>query len=107
MASEKAAEKKLLQKLRAIQSGGSNRYCCDCNEMGPTFVCTSLWVFVCTNCSGIHRELNHKVKGVSLSKWTEAEVANIENKGNEVRARMSVRCTSGLLGERKHLPCLK
>lgn len=39
-------------------------------------------VFVCTVCSGIHREMNNKVKGISVSKWTAEEIADIENGGN-------------------------
>ena len=34
-------------------------------------------------CSGVHREFQHKCKGISMSKWSPEEVKAIENGGNE------------------------
>ena len=42
-------------------------------------------IFVCSACSGIHRELSHKVKGVSMSNFTEKEAEFLASKGNDVR----------------------
>ena len=33
-------------------------------------------------CSGLHRELQHKCKGISMSKWTAEEVKAVEAGGN-------------------------
>ena len=33
-------------------------------------------------CSGLHREFQHKCKGISMSKWTPDEVKAIESGGN-------------------------
>lgn len=33
-------------------------------------------------CSGLHREFQHKCKGISMSKWTAEEVKAIEAGGN-------------------------
>jgi Putative GTPase activating protein for Arf len=42
-------------------------------------------VYVCSTCSGIHREMNHKgVKGVSMSNFTDKDVEFLLTKGNEV-----------------------
>ena len=41
-------------------------------------------IFVCSACSGIHRELSHKVKGVSMSNFAEKEAEFLAKWGNEV-----------------------
>ncbi|CAJ1448628.1 unnamed protein product [Effrenium voratum] len=51
-------------------------------QVGPTYVCLSFGTFVCTTCGGLHREFSHKVKGISVSKWTLEEVEDIERGGN-------------------------
>lgn len=38
--------------------------------------------FVCTKCSGIHRELQFKVKGISMSVFTPGDVADLSVGGN-------------------------
>ena len=48
----------------------------------PNYVDTTHNVFVCTSCSGLHRELQYKIKGISLSNFTEEEVAAIASMGN-------------------------
>jgi hypothetical protein len=37
---------------------------------------------VCMGCSGLHREFQHKCKGISMSKWTADEVKAVEAGGN-------------------------
>ncbi|KAF4710736.1 hypothetical protein FOZ62_024066 [Perkinsus olseni] len=76
-------QKNLVDRIKAFQkSDKANRHCADCGELGPTYICTDFGTFVCTECAGIHRELNHKVKGISVSKWTEQDVENLEAHGN-------------------------
>jgi hypothetical protein len=41
--------------------------------------------FVCSRCSGIHRELNHKVKGIGVSNFTETELNTLNKFGNDVK----------------------
>ncbi|CAA0810603.1 ArfGap/RecO-like zinc finger domain-containing protein, partial [Striga hermonthica] len=53
---------------------------------GPQYVCTTFWTFVCTNCSGVHREFTHRVKSVSMAKFNEDEIISLQAGGNE-RAR--------------------
>ncbi|CAD7926934.1 unnamed protein product [Amoebophrya sp. A25] len=87
---KKNSEQSLLDRIRAFQRSAENgsKKCADCPQMGPTYVCylDDYRFFVCTNCSGIHRELNHKVKGISVSKWTPEEVDDIVNGGGNKRA---------------------
>jgi len=40
--------------------------------------------FVCSPCSGVHREFNHRIKGIVHSSFTADEVVYMKNHGNEV-----------------------
>ncbi|KAK4355435.1 hypothetical protein RND71_024406 [Anisodus tanguticus] len=50
---------------------------------GPQYICTTFWTFVCTRCSGVHREFTHRVKSVSMARFSEEEVSALEAGGNE------------------------
>eukprot|EP00249_Psilotum_nudum_P022311 c28467_g1_i1 orf=141-1706(-) len=72
--------------VRSLLKQNANRRCINCNSLGPQYVCLNFWTFVCTTCSGMHREFTHRVKSVSMSKFTAQEVGALQNGGNE-RAR--------------------
>ncbi|TQD94070.1 hypothetical protein C1H46_020265 [Malus baccata] len=72
--------------IRGLMKLPPNRRCINCNGVGPQYVCTNFWTFVCVTCSGIHREFTHRVKSVSMSKFTSQEVEALQNGGNQ-RAR--------------------
>ncbi|PQQ07816.1 putative ADP-ribosylation factor GTPase-activating protein AGD14 isoform X1 [Prunus yedoensis var. nudiflora] len=72
--------------IRGLMKLPPNRRCINCNSLGPQYVCTNFWTFVCITCSGIHREFTHRVKSVSMSKFTSQEVEALQNGGNQ-RAR--------------------
>ncbi|CUV06006.1 unnamed protein product [Cryptosporidium hominis] len=77
-------ETELIERLRSFQKSCiENRKCANCNEIGPNYVCINFGTFVCSVCSGIHREFNHKVKGISLSKWKFDEIRLICSLGNK------------------------
>ncbi|XP_038698552.1 probable ADP-ribosylation factor GTPase-activating protein AGD14 isoform X2 [Tripterygium wilfordii] len=69
--------------IRGLLKLPENRRCINCNSLGPQYVCTNFWTFVCTNCSGIHREFTHRVKSVSMAKFTSQEVAALQEGGNQ------------------------
>ncbi|CEG44892.1 Predicted GTPase-activating protein [Plasmopara halstedii] len=107
--SEERQEERLIQDLRDFQrSIPANKRCFDCNEMMPQYVCLDFNTFVCTACSGIHREFAHRVKSISMSKFTESEVKNmIKRGGNEAAQKFwrskhdpSFRPNGGTDGER-------
>lgn len=76
-------QEKLVERLRAFQrQDPRNKRCADCGEIGPTYVCMDYGTFICTVCSGLHREIAHRVKGVSLSEWSPEEVNFILEHGN-------------------------
>ncbi|XP_010550492.1 PREDICTED: probable ADP-ribosylation factor GTPase-activating protein AGD14 isoform X3 [Tarenaya hassleriana] len=72
--------------IRGLMKLPPNRRCINCNSLGPQYVCTTFWTFVCMACSGIHREFTHRVKSVSMAKFTSQEVEALQNGGNQ-RAR--------------------
>ncbi|KAF7801418.1 putative ADP-ribosylation factor GTPase-activating protein AGD14 isoform X1 [Senna tora] len=72
--------------IRGLMKLPPNRRCINCNSLGPQYVCTNFWTFVCMTCSGIHREFTHRVKSVSMAKFTSQEVEALQNGGNQ-RAR--------------------
>ncbi|XP_077226431.1 putative ADP-ribosylation factor GTPase-activating protein AGD14 isoform X2 [Tasmannia lanceolata] len=72
--------------IRGLMKLPPNRKCINCNSLGPQYVCTNFWTFICIACSGIHREFTHRVKSVSMSKFTSQEVEALQSGGNQ-RAR--------------------
>jgi stromal membrane-associated protein len=63
----------------------ANQFCVDCNKTGPRWASANLGVFVCIECSGIHRNLGVHisfVRSVTLDYWTELQVTNMETWGN-------------------------
>lgn len=77
--------KKILSQLLKLEC---NRRCCDCSARGPTWASVNLGLFVCLNCSGIHRSLGthlSKVRSTTLDTWLPEQVEFISKLGN-VRA---------------------
>ncbi|XP_042513406.1 probable ADP-ribosylation factor GTPase-activating protein AGD14 isoform X3 [Macadamia integrifolia] len=72
--------------IRGLMKLPPNRRCINCNSLGPQYVCPNFWTFVCVTCSGIHREFTHRVKSVSMAKFTSQEVEALQKGGNQ-RAR--------------------
>ncbi|XP_047310851.1 probable ADP-ribosylation factor GTPase-activating protein AGD14 isoform X2 [Impatiens glandulifera] len=82
MASRVKEDAKNEKTIRNLLKLSENRRCINCNSLGPQYVCTNFWTFVCTNCSGIHREFTHRVKSISMAKFTSQEVASLQGGGN-------------------------
>ncbi|EYU21903.1 hypothetical protein MIMGU_mgv1a024605mg [Erythranthe guttata] len=76
-------EEKIEMIIRDLLKQTDNRRCINCNSLGPQYVCTTFWTFVCTNCSGVHREFTHRVKSVSMAKFNEEEITSLQAGGNE------------------------
>ncbi|KAE8687908.1 NSP-interacting GTPase, putative isoform 3 [Hibiscus syriacus] len=83
MASRVKEDEKNERIIRGLLKQQENRRCINCNSLGPQYVCTNFWTFVCTTCGGIHREFTHRVKSVSMAKFTSQEVAALQEGGNQ------------------------
>ncbi|ORZ03910.1 hypothetical protein BCR43DRAFT_484165 [Syncephalastrum racemosum] len=72
------------EKLQALLRQPENKTCFDCPTKSPIFANVTIQTFVCTRCSGLVREVGHRVKSISASTFTEAEVKALEAGGNAV-----------------------
>ncbi|EYU35659.1 hypothetical protein MIMGU_mgv1a004826mg [Erythranthe guttata] len=86
MSSSKREEERNEKIVKGLLKLPPNRRCINCNNLGPQYVCTNFWTFICITCSGIHREFTHRVKSVSMAKFTSQEVDSLQKGGNQ-RAR--------------------
>eukprot|EP00308_Calcidiscus_leptoporus_P026743 CAMPEP_0119376148 /NCGR_PEP_ID=MMETSP1334-20130426/39181_1 /TAXON_ID=127549 /ORGANISM="Calcidiscus leptoporus, Strain RCC1130" /LENGTH=133 /DNA_ID=CAMNT_0007394651 /DNA_START=65 /DNA_END=463 /DNA_ORIENTATION=+ len=80
----KKIEEKYQKLLKDIQRRPENRTCSDCDSRGNQYVVLPLNIFVCTTCSGIHREMQHRIKGVNMSTFSTDEIKALEKGGNSV-----------------------
>ncbi|KAG4999226.1 hypothetical protein JHK87_020298 [Glycine soja] len=83
MASRLKEDEKNERIIRGLLKLTPNRRCINCNSLGPQYVCSNFWTFVCINCSGIHREFTHRVKSVSMAKFSAQEVSALQEGGNQ------------------------
>jgi hypothetical protein len=62
-----------------------NQSCADCGDFKPRWASLTLGVFICIECSGIHRSMGaefSKVRSVDLDRWDMSAVESMESKGN-------------------------
>ncbi|THD23823.1 Arf GTPase activating protein [Fasciola hepatica] len=69
--------------LNAMVTHDENKYCFDCHQRGPIYVNVTIGSFVCTNCGGALRKYNHRVKSISMSNFTPAEIDFLRKRGNK------------------------
>ena len=69
-----ALQKQYQKILRTLMRAPSNKKCADCGEQCAVNVDTTHGIFICTNCSGIHRELGDRIKSVSMGNFVQDEI---------------------------------
>eukprot|EP01035_Chromulina_nebulosa_P033064 gene33064-44247_t len=80
-----ADQTKLKKRIDALLKLPENQVCADCRKRGPRWASANLGVFICIECSGIHRNLGVHisfVRSVNLDSWTAKQVEFMEEWGN-------------------------
>lgn len=83
MSAAKQAEK-LEKHLKELLRLPDNKRCANCEAQGPQYAIIDFNIFVCTICSGVHRQFSHRCKGVSMATFKADEVKALEAAGNGV-----------------------
>ena len=69
--------------VEALRKEGSNKICFDCGVVGTTYASLNFGTFVCSQCAGILRGLNFKVKALGISIFTLDEYEFLQKNGND------------------------
>lgn len=72
--------KNATEKIKEFHKTSGNRDCRICKRYANN-VCTDFNIFVCPVCSGVLREFNFKIKGISMTAWTNDDASKICSSG--------------------------
>ncbi|EAX92305.1 ARF GAP-like zinc finger-containing protein [Trichomonas vaginalis G3] len=81
--SSSAVQKQHQKILRNLMKLPSNKKCADCGEQCAVQVDTTNAIFLCSICSGIHREFGFRIKSVSMATFTPEEIQKLQATNND------------------------
>lgn len=74
-----------LVQIRKWQTG-ENRYCFECKTASPTWASLPYGIYLCYNCSGLHRGMGVHlsfVRSIEMDSWTEKQLTMMQMGGNQ------------------------
>ncbi|XP_078136760.1 arf-GAP with dual PH domain-containing protein 2-like isoform X1 [Sander vitreus] len=93
--------------LDLVQQPGNN-LCADCGAPEPDWASYTLGVFVCLNCSGLHRNLPavSKVKSIHLDFWDDSLVEFMRKWGNSAAKAIYEKCVPAFFYQPQQKDCI-
>ncbi|XP_068583051.1 arf-GAP with dual PH domain-containing protein 2-like isoform X1 [Cebidichthys violaceus] len=92
--------------LGLVRQPGNN-ICADCGVPEPDWASYTLGIFVCLNCSGIHRNLPYvsRVKSIRLDLWDDSLVQFMRERGNSAAKALYEKCVPAFFYQPQHKDC--